>query len=51
MVSRPRGTVSNHHAPDPATIGIQDINRSEWDEPVEIRPAEVPAFRNRGITT
>ena len=38
------------HAGDPLTIGIRDINRPDWGEPVEIRPGEVPVFWGCGVT-
>ncbi len=38
------------HAGDPLTIGIQDIDRPDWGEPVEIRPGEVPVFWGCGVT-
>jgi uncharacterized protein YcsI (UPF0317 family) len=38
------------HFGDPAAIGIADINRPEYGDPVEIRPGEVPVFWACGVT-
>jgi uncharacterized protein YcsI (UPF0317 family) len=38
------------HFGDPAAIGIADIDRPEYGDPVEIRPGEVPVFWACGVT-
>jgi uncharacterized protein YcsI (UPF0317 family) len=38
------------HFGDPAGIGILDIDRPDYGEPVEIRPGEVPVFWACGVT-
>lgn len=38
------------HAGDPSAIGIKDINRPDFGEPVEIRKGEVPVFWACGVT-
>jgi uncharacterized protein YcsI (UPF0317 family) len=38
------------HLGDPAAIGIRDINRPDFGDPVEIRPGEVPVFWACGVT-
>ena len=38
------------HVGDPAAIGIKDINRPEFGDPVEIREGEVPVFWACGVT-
>ena len=38
------------HFGDPAEIGIADINRPDYGDPVEIRPGEVPVFWACGVT-
>lgn len=38
------------HAGDPADIGIPDIARPDYGDPVEIRPDEVPVFWACGVT-
>jgi uncharacterized protein YcsI (UPF0317 family) len=38
------------HFGDPAAIGIADINRPDYGDPVEIRPGEVPVFWACGVT-
>ncbi|MCE5184281.1 MAG: putative hydro-lyase [Synergistaceae bacterium] len=38
------------HIGDPAAIGIKDINRPEFGDPVEIREGEVPVFWACGVT-
>jgi len=44
-----------HGAPvahgDPATIGIRDLRRPEWGDPVTIRDDEVPVFWACGVTS
>lgn len=38
------------HAGEPATIGISNINRPQYGDPVEIRPGEIPVFWACGVT-
>jgi uncharacterized protein YcsI (UPF0317 family) len=38
------------HFADPAAIGIADITRPDFGDPVEIRPGEVPVFWACGVT-
>ena len=38
------------HLGDPAAIGIRDINRPDWADPVTIRPGEIPVFWACGVT-
>jgi uncharacterized protein YcsI (UPF0317 family) len=38
------------HFGDPAAIGIADINRPDYGDPVDIRPGEVPVFWGCGVT-
>ena len=38
------------HFGDPSAIGIGDIDRPDFGEPVEIRPGEVPVFWACGVT-
>ena len=38
------------HIGDPAGIGIQDINRSDMGDPVEVRDGEAPVFWACGVT-
>nr|WP_172972021.1 putative hydro-lyase [Roseibium aquae] len=38
------------HVGDPRTIGISDVMRPDWGQPVEIRDGEVPAFWACGVT-
>jgi uncharacterized protein YcsI (UPF0317 family) len=38
------------HFGDPAAIGIDDISRPDFGDPVEIRPDEVPVFWACGVT-
>ena len=39
------------HAGDPAGLGIADLARAEWGDPVTIRPGEVPVFWACGVTS
>jgi len=43
-----------HGAPvqvgDPAALGIADLSRPDWGDPVEIRPGELPVFWACGVT-
>ena len=38
------------HLGDPALIGIQDIHRPDYGDPVEIKPGEMPVFWACGVT-
>lgn len=38
------------HFGDPAQIGIQDISRPDYGDPVDIRPGEIPVFWACGVT-
>lgn len=38
------------HLGDPAAIGIADIGRPDYGDPVEIRPGEIPVFWACGVT-
>jgi uncharacterized protein YcsI (UPF0317 family) len=38
------------HLGDPGEIGIEDLNRPEWGDPVTVRPGEIPVFWACGIT-
>lgn len=38
------------HIGDPAAIGIKDINKPDFGDPVEIKPGEVPVFWACGVT-
>jgi uncharacterized protein YcsI (UPF0317 family) len=38
------------HFGDPAILGIRDISRPDYGDPVEIRPDEVPVFWACGVT-
>ena len=38
------------HLGDPALIGIADINRPDYGDPVDIRPGEIPVFWACGVT-
>ncbi len=38
------------HIGDPSIIGIQDLHRPDFGDPVEIRPGEVPVFWACGVT-
>lgn len=38
------------HLGDPAAIGIADIGKPDWGDPVEIRPGEIPVFWACGVT-
>jgi len=38
------------HLGDPAAIGIADINKPDWGDPVEIREGEAPVFWACGVT-
>ena len=38
------------HLGDPARIGIDDLDRPDWGEPMEIRDGEIPVFWACGVT-
>jgi uncharacterized protein YcsI (UPF0317 family) len=46
----PRAHGTPLHIGDPAAIGIQNINRPDFGDKVEIRPGEVPVFWACGVT-
>src|SRR5262249_56121624 len=46
----PRAHGSPVHFGDPSAIGIRDIDRPDFGDPVEIRPGEVPVFWACGVT-
>ena len=46
----PRAHGAPIHIGDPAVIGIHDIARPDFGDPVEIRPGEVPVFWACGVT-
>ncbi len=38
------------HVGDPAALGIADLSRPDYGDPVEVRPGEVPVFWACGVT-
>jgi uncharacterized protein YcsI (UPF0317 family) len=38
------------HVGDPAALGIADLSRPDWGDPVELRPGELPVFWACGVT-
>jgi uncharacterized protein YcsI (UPF0317 family) len=38
------------HVGDPAVLGIADLGRPDYGDPVEVRPGEVPVFWGCGVT-
>ena len=46
----PRAHGTPVHVGDPAAIGIRDLARPDFGDPVEIRPGEVPVFWACGVT-
>ncbi|GAA2771319.1 hypothetical protein GCM10020219_045930 [Nonomuraea dietziae] len=38
------------HVGDPAAIGIGDLSRPDFGDPVPVRPGEVPLFWACGVT-
>jgi uncharacterized protein YcsI (UPF0317 family) len=46
----PRAHGAPVHLGDPAAIGIRDITRPDFGDPVEIRPGELPVFWACGVT-
>ncbi|MEU5864008.1 MULTISPECIES: putative hydro-lyase [unclassified Nonomuraea] len=46
----PRVHGSPVHVGDPAAIGVLDLDRPDFGDPVEVRPGEVPLFWACGVT-
>jgi uncharacterized protein YcsI (UPF0317 family) len=46
----PRAHGAPVHVGDPAAIGVSDLGRPDYGEPVDIRPGEVPVFWACGVT-
>jgi uncharacterized protein YcsI (UPF0317 family) len=46
----PRAHGAPIHLGDPAALGIRDLERPDFGDPVEIRPGEVPVFWACGVT-
>jgi uncharacterized protein YcsI (UPF0317 family) len=46
----PRAHGGPVHRGDPAPLGIHDLSRPDFGDPVEIRPGEVPVFWACGVT-
>ena len=46
----PRAHGAPVHVGDPAVLGIRDIHRPDFGDPVEIRSGEVPVFWACGVT-
>jgi uncharacterized protein YcsI (UPF0317 family) len=46
----PRAHGAPVHLGDPARIGIRDLSRPDFGDPVDIRPGEVPVFWACGVT-
>jgi uncharacterized protein YcsI (UPF0317 family) len=46
----PRAHGAPIHFDDPAAIGIRDLERPDFGDPVEIRPGEIPVFWACGVT-
>jgi uncharacterized protein YcsI (UPF0317 family) len=46
----PRAHGEPVHFGDPAALGIRDLDRPDFGDPVEIRPGEVPVFWACGVT-
>jgi uncharacterized protein YcsI (UPF0317 family) len=38
------------HVGDPAALGIADLDRPDYGDPVEVRPGELPVFWACGVT-
>src|SRR5438034_179882 len=49
-VTEPGAPGTPVHFGNPAAIGIRDLARPDFGEPVEIRPGEVPVFWACGVT-
>src|SRR5438105_2225949 len=46
----PRAHGAPIHFGDPAAIGVRDLGRPDFGDPVELRPGEVPVFWACGVT-
>jgi uncharacterized protein YcsI (UPF0317 family) len=46
----PRAHGTPVHFGDPAAIGIRDLDKPDFGDPVEVRPGEVPVFWACGVT-
>jgi uncharacterized protein YcsI (UPF0317 family) len=46
----PRAHGAPVHFGDPAAIGVRDLGRPDFGDPVEVRPGEVPVFWACGVT-
>jgi uncharacterized protein YcsI (UPF0317 family) len=46
----PRAHGTPVHLGDPAAIGVVDVERPDWGDPVTIRPGEIPVFWACGVT-
>src|SRR5947209_2718413 len=46
----PRAHGTPVHFGDPAALGIRDLGRPDYGDPVEVRPGEVPVFWACGVT-
>jgi uncharacterized protein YcsI (UPF0317 family) len=46
----PRAHGAPIHLGDPAAIGVRDLDRPDFGDPVEIRPGEIPVFWACGVT-
>lgn len=46
----PRAHGAPIHLGDPAALGITDLNRPDFGDPVEVRPGEIPVFWACGVT-
>jgi len=46
----PRSHGTPVHFGDPAAIGIRDVAKPDFGDPVEVRPGEVPVFWACGVT-
>jgi uncharacterized protein YcsI (UPF0317 family) len=46
----PRAHGAPVHLGDPSAIGIRDLGRPDFGDPVEVRPGEVPVFWACGVT-
>jgi uncharacterized protein YcsI (UPF0317 family) len=46
----PRAHGAPVHVGDPAAIGVRDLGRPDFGDPVEVRPGEVPVFWACGVT-
>jgi uncharacterized protein YcsI (UPF0317 family) len=46
----PRAHGAPIHIGDPAAIGVKDISKPDFGDPVQIRPGEVPVFWACGVT-